>query len=296
MIAKRLDALAITVLTTLCVIFGLQQIAVKFTLPDISPVMQAGLRSVGAALLLMIWMKYKGETIFKRDGAEFWGLLAGLLFAAEFLVLYIALEYTGAARATIFLYTSPFVVALGAQLFIPGEKLRLIHVAGLVAAFSGILLAFSDGQLSEQGSIGDTMTGDLLALLAAILWGATTVVIKASPQKQSTPARILLYQLGFSAIMLPLASVVMGEDGVRQLTLASSLGMLFQIVVVAFIAYLTWFWLIRHYQASKIATFSFMTPMFGVFSAWLILGEPISASFIMALGLVAFGIYLVNRP
>ncbi|MBB1487411.1 DMT family transporter [Oceanospirillum sediminis] len=295
MIAKRLDTLAISILTLLCMVFGLQQIAVKLTLPDISPVMQAGLRSVAATFLLVAWMKYKGETIFQRDHAEFWGIIAGLLFAGEFLVLYMALEYTGAARATIFLYTSPFIVALGAQLFIPGERMRMIHIAGLIAAFMGIVLAFSDSLFSPDSNLSETITGDLLALLAALMWGATTVVIKATPQSQLSPSRVLLYQLAISAITLPIASVIMGEDGVRQVTLNSGLGMLFQVVIVAFVSYLTWFWLIRHYQASKIATFSFMTPMFGVFFAWLILGESISLSFALALLLVASGIYMVNR-
>lgn len=292
MASKRLDALAITVMTVLCINFGLQQIAIKFTLPDISPVMQAGIRSIGATLLLIAWMKYKGETIFQRDGAEIWGILAGLLFAGEFLVLYKALEMTGAARATIFLYTSPFIVAIGAQLFLPSERMRPIHMVGLAAAFIGVFLAFADAFSSGAA----TLTGDLLALLAAVMWGATTVLIKASPQASISPARVLLYQLAVSGLTLPIASLMMGEDGVRQWTMTSGIAMFYQTVVIAFISYLTWFWLIKHYQASKIATFSFLTPMFGVFFAWVILAEPISLSFFMALTLVAVGIYLVNRP
>lgn len=292
MIAKRLDALAIGLLTLLCINFGLQQIAIKFALEGISPVMQAGLRSIGAAALLMLWMRYKGEKIWRRDGAELWGILAGLLFAAEFLLLYIALEYTGAARATIFLYTSPFVVAIGAQILLPTDRMRPAHFFGMMCAFVGVVLAFSDK--ANTSSIHSLM-GDLLALGAAILWGATTLVIKASPQAASSPARILLYQLGISAVILPVASVLMGEQGIFMLDQSVTLAMLFQIVVVAFLSYLGWFWLIRHYQASRIATFSFMTPMFGVLFAWLILNEPLSLDFALALGLVAAGIYLVNR-
>jgi len=290
---SRLDSRAIILLTGLCMIFGLQQIAVKFALEGISPILQAGLRSVGATLLLCGWMRWQGEKIFYRDGATAWGILAGLLFAGEFLLLYWALEYTGAARATVFLYTSPFIVAIGAQLFIPGESLRKLHVAGLSLAFFGILLAFGDNMGTAASG---HLTGDMMALGAALLWGATTVVIKASPQRGLTAARVLLYQLGVSALLLPIASLLIGEEGVSKLTPLIIASMAFQTIVVAFIAYLAWFWLIRHYPASRIATFSFMTPLFGVIFAWLILAEQISISFTAALLLVASGIYLVNKP
>ncbi|MBY4677034.1 DMT family transporter [Marinobacterium arenosum] len=288
---QHLDGLAIGLLTLLCLVFGLQQIAVKLALDDISSLMQGGLRSIGATALLCGWMVWQGERIRQRDGAELWGLLAGLLFSAEFALLYWALEYTGAARVTVFLYTSPFVVALGAQLFIPGEQLRRTQLFGLLCAFAGVVLAFADG----LGS-GGQLLGDLLAIGAAILWGATTVVIKATPLSRQSASRVLLYQLALSALLLPLASWLFGEPGVERLHWSSAGALAFQTVCVAFAAYLSWFWLMRHYPASRIATFSFLTPLFGVLLAWWLLDEPLSANFLAALALVAAGIYLVNKP
>ena len=286
-----LDGQAIALLTVLCLLFGWQQIAIKFTLDGISPLMQAGLRSAGATLLVGLWMKLQGETLLRRDGVEIWGILAGLLFAGEFLLLYWALELTTASRATVFLYTSPFIVALGAQWFIPGERLTRIQVIGLICAFGGVFMAFNDAFSSQAA-----LTGDLMALAAAVCWGATTVLVKATPLHRESASRMLIYQLAVSALVLPLGSVLIGEPGVIQLDQQTILAMLFQTLMVATVGYLSWFWLMRHYPASRIATFSFLTPLFAVISAWLILDEQLTIHLSAALLCVAVGIYLVNSP
>ena len=291
MIKQRFDGLAIVLLVGLCMLFGLNQVVVKFGLEGISPLMQAGLRSVGATLLLMAWMGFRGEKIWYRDGASGWGILIGLLFAGEFLFLYMALSLTTASHATIFLYTSPFIVAIGAHLFIPNESLRKIQVIGLVVAFAGVLLAFRD---SLGGEV--SLVGDLLALTGALFWGATTVVLKASPQRHQSPARVLLYQLAVSALVLPILSVLIGEPGVTDFTVSVAGSLLFQTVLMAFAGYLAWFWLLSHYPAAKIASFTFLTPLFGVLLAWLILDEQITVDMAGALTLVAIGIFLVNKP
>lgn len=288
---KVLDRFAVILLLGLCVIWGLQQVAIKFALEGISPMMQAGLRSIGATILLCLWMRWRGVKIFERDGTAWWGLLASLLFSGEFLLLYWALEYTTTSRGVVFLYTSPFIVALGVHFFVPGERLRLLQVIGLCCAFGGIVVAFGD-----NGGVGDTLIGDMMALLAAVFWGATTVVIKASPQRRLPAERVLLYQLAGSAIALPLLSLAFGEAGVTSVTVPVIASMLFQIVMVAFVSYLAWFWLIHRYQASKISSFGFFSPLFGVFFGFLIMDEAITPVFIVALVLVAAGIYLVNKP
>jgi len=286
------DRSAIILLLVLCVLWGLQQVAIKVTLDSVSPIMQAALRSIGAVLLLCVWMRWKNIPIFQRDGAEWWGIVAGLLFTAEFALLYWSLEFTTASRAIVFLYLSPFVVALGMHLLVPSERLKLLQVIGLCCAFTGIVIAFMDeGSSSEFGWIGD-----LMAIGAAILWGSMTVVVKASPQRLLRAEKVLLYQLGVSALLLPFCSILNGEPGIIELNQLSVLSLLFQAVIIAFISYVAWYWLIHHYPASKITPFGFITPLFGVLFGFLLLNEPISASFILALALVAGGIFLVNKP
>jgi drug/metabolite transporter (DMT)-like permease len=289
----HLDLLAMAILLVLCASWGLQQVAVKLAGVAVPPFLQAGIRSLGATGLLLLWMGLRRIPILERDGSFGWGLVAGLLFSGEFLLIFWGLEFNNASRAVIFLYLSPFVVAIGAHYFIPGEQLRWVQVVGLSGAFAGILLAFGESFSfpSQKMLIGDSML-----VLAAILWGSTTVVIKASVLRTLAPARTLLYQLGVSAILLLGASWAVDEPGITRLTPLVLGSLLFQTIWVAFITYLVWFWLVRHYPAGRLSAFTFLTPLFGVLAGHLVLDEPLSLLLLVALLFVGLGIYLVNRP
>ena len=290
---QTLDLTAMVLLVVLCASWGLQQVTIKVALQGISPMLQAGMRSLGATVLVGIWMWLRREPLWEKDGTLWWGIAAGLLFAGEFLFLYWGLQYTNASRSAVLMYVSPFVVALGAYLFIPGEKIRLIQVGGLCCAFAGIVAAFSE---SISLPTYRMLVGDSMVLAAGILWGATTVLVKASPLVRISPSKTLLYQLVVSAVVLPLGSVAMGEAGVTRITWVIAGCIAYQAFWVASITYLAWFWLIRHYPPSRLASFTFLTPLFGVLAGGLLLNEPMTPMLLLALVLVGGGIYLVNRP
>jgi drug/metabolite transporter (DMT)-like permease len=288
-----LDRSAMAILVVLCASWALQQVTIKVANRGISPILQSGIRSAGAAVLVWIWMASRREPMLERDGTLWWGIVAGFLFAGEFLLMYWGLEFTHASRAVIFLYMSPFVVALGAQLFIPGEHLRMIQAVGLCCAFAGIVVAFRESLSLPTYRM---LIGDVMLVGAAVLWGATTVLIKASPLARIKPGKTLLYQLAVSAVVLPVGSLAMNEPGIVLATPLIVGCLVYQTVWVAFITYLAWFWLVRHYPASRLASFSFLTPLFGVLAGGVLLDEPITHMLLLSLVLVGTGIYLVNRP
>jgi drug/metabolite transporter (DMT)-like permease len=233
-----------------------------------------------------------GDT-FERDGTVGPGLLSALLFAGEFALIYWGLEFTAASRGVVFLYTAPLMIALGAHCFLPGERLRPLQWLGLACAFAGILTAFGEslGLPTHRQLVGDGML-----LLAAVLWAATTLVIKGSVLTKVSPAKTLLYQLAGSALLLPFVSMALGEPGIVAPTPLVLACVAYQTVLVAFASYLAWFWLVAHYPAARLAAFSFLTPLFGVLAGALLLEERISGALAAALGLVVLGIWLVNRP
>lgn len=288
----RLDLPAMVILLVCCASWGLQQISIKVANAGVSPVLQAGLRSIGAGVLLWLWMLIRRQPIFVRDGTAWWGVAAGLAFAGEFVLVYWGLEFTTASRAVVFLYTMPFVTAVGAHWLIVDERLSPAQIAGLCLAFAGVFLAFRDGLRQPAGRM---VVGDVMALGGAVMWAAATVIVKASRLSAISPAKTLLYQLAVSAIVLPLFSVFLNEPGVVRITPLIAGCLFYQAVWVAFITYLAWFWLIRHYPASRLAAFTFFTPLFGVLAGAALLNEPLTVSLLAALGLVAAGIYLVNR-
>ena len=290
--SRRLDGLAAAILLVCSAVWGLNQVAIKISLSGISPILNAGLRSLLAALMLWLWCRFRGEPLFVRDGTGRYGMLLGFMFAAEFVFLYAGLAFTTASRSVIFLYSAPFFVALGAHLFIAGERLTRLKTMGLVVAFVGLCLAFADGLYLPSRR---ELLGDALEMIGGFLWAATTVVVKWRSDRRLTPQRTLFYQLSVSSGVLIALSPLLGERGVHGPTPLVLAAFAYQAVLVAFVTYLTWFWLLQRYPASGVASFSFWTPLFGVVSGFLVLGDRLSGNLGAAAALVAVGIFLVNR-
>lgn len=288
---SAIDPAAAALLIVLCAVWGAGQVAIKVGNQGISPLYHAAVRSAGAALLVWGWSALRGLSLGRRDGTAAYGATIATLFALEFVCVYWGFMYTTAARGVLFIYAAPFFVALGAHWLFPGERLHGTKVAGLVAAFIGLTLAFADGlRLPTHREV----LGDLLELCGALLWAATTLVIKARGQGTS-PHRTLFYQLAGSAVLLGALAVVSTEPGVTRLGAPVVVAVLYQIVVVAFVSYLAWFWLLTRYPASHLHAYTFWTPLFGLLAGWLLLGEPVTPALVFAMACVALGIYLVNR-
>lgn len=291
---SHLDPAAAFILLGCCLLWGLNQVAAKAALSEIGPLWQAALRSAVAAGLVWAWAAWRGIALWQRDGSLRGGLLAGSLFAAEFACIFVGLQFTSASRMVVFLYLSPFVVALGMPLISPAERLRPRQALGLLLAFAAVAFAFGEGL--HGPSLGPRQwLGDALGLLAALLWGGTTLAIRGTRLAQASAEKTLLYQLGVSALLLGLAALAVAEPwpAVWSARLLGLFG--FQAVIVSFASYLLWFWLIRHYAATKLSSFTLSTPLFGLLAGALLLGEPITPRLMLALAGLAAGILLVNR-
>ncbi|EXI84497.1 MAG: putative amino-acid metabolite efflux pump [Candidatus Accumulibacter sp. BA-94] len=283
---------AFALMLLLCATWGFQQVTIKIASEGISPVLQAGLRSAIALLLLLGWARWRRLPLAEADGTLRCGLLAGLLFALEFVFIYVGLSYTTASRMIVVLYTAPCLTVLGLHLFVAGERMRWRHFLGVALAFFGIFTTFA----GRSGSRSDAWIGDLLGLLAALGWAATTVLIRATSLATISASKVLFYQLAVSAlVMLPL-SPLLGESGIGNLSGPVLLALAYQGVIVAFASYLAWFWLLTRYLTARLSVFSFLTPLFGVAFGVLLLGDRLTPGFVVAAICVSTGIVLVNLP
>ena len=288
----HLDALAITLLVACCAFWGFQQILIKATVEEVPPLWQATLRMVGATALLWLWCRARKVRLFGRDGTLPGGLLVGVLFAGEFATIYLGLQYTAASRLTVFLYTAPFWVALLLPRWAPSERLRGAQWIGLAIAFAAVVLAFSEGF-----GHGDSMQlrGDALALLAGLFWGATTIAIRATRVGSVSAEKALFYQLAVTSLICPLLSLARGEPWRLDYSATAWGSIALQTAVGAFASYLAWMWLLRHYPATRMSSFTFLAPLFALIFGVGLLGEHLSPRLLLALVAVGIGIVLVNR-
>lgn len=291
---SHLDSLAVTLLVVCCAFWGFQQILIKLAVAEVPPLWQATLRFWGATALLWLWCIARGVPLFHRDGTLGAGLLAGLLFAGEFTFIYLGLQFTSASRLTVFLYTSPFVVALLLPRVVPGETLRRVQWVGLVIAFVAVAVAFGEGFL-QTSPVAGQWRGDAMGLAAGILWGLTTLTIRSTRMATASAEKTLFYQVAVTAAVAPVLSLALGEPWGFNYSATAWVSIGLQTAVGAFASYLTWMWMLRHYPATQMSTFTFLTPVFALVFGVVLLGEPLTFKLVLALAGVAAGIVLVSR-
>ena len=236
---RALDSTAIGSMMVICLLWGLQQVVLKATAHDIAPILQIGLRSGVAALLVWMTMALRGERMRITDGTLGPGLVVGGLFALEFLLVGEGLRHTNASHMAVFLYTAPIFAALGLHWKLPSERLGAVQWLGIALAFGGIAMTFL-GRSQGTGSskdMADMLWGDFLGLLAGVAWAATTLVVRTTTLARAPATQTLMYQLVAAAVLLLMASLVTGQTHFNP-TPQVWLSLAFHSLVVSFASFL----------------------------------------------------------
>ena len=288
---EYLDLKAIITVIILTLIWGFSHPAIKYSNQGVSPIFTSALRSFIAAICGVIYCVMKRERLFHTDIMLFHGFMAGLLFGLEFVCIYLGLLYTDASRSIVFINMSPFIVAVGAHFFLRGDRLTFLKVLGLVLAFAGIFVVFH-GRPKASGP--NMIFGDILEIMGAFFWGATTLYIKRFLTGKVQPINTFLYQLIFSIPILFIASLFLEPHWIYKIDPYIIGSILFQSLIVAFISFFIWFKLIHVYSVSRLSAFNFLTPIFGVLSGTLFLKEEFTISLMVGLPMVCIGIFVVN--
>jgi len=287
-----MDTFGAVSLTGFSLFLAFNQIIIKFVNAGIQPVFFAGLRSLIAVACLWLWMALRGRPARLRSDMLWPGIAIGLAFAGEFLCLFIALDLTTVTRTSILLYSMPVWLAIAAHFLLPGERITGRKGVGLLLAFAGVVWAIAD---RSDGSGRANLLGDFCALLAAFGWAGIALLARGTRLASIRPEMQLFWQVVVSGPVLVACAPLFGPL-LRELTALHLAGLAFQGVVVVSAGFVFWLWLLSIYPPASVASFSFLTPIFGVSLGWLVLDEPLGPALLGSAVLVAAGIILINRP
>jgi drug/metabolite transporter (DMT)-like permease len=289
-----LDLLGFWVMLSFSVLLAVNNLAMKYGVQGFQPVVLAGLRSAIAVVALALWMRWRGIE-FRLD---LWapGLMVGACFAFEFFLLFIAMDMTTLVRAAILFYAMPLWTAVLGHFLFPGERLTPVRLAGFLLGFLAVALTLAAQAGGGMAAVaGGSIQGDLAALAAGFFWTLIVVVVRKTRIAETLPETQLFWQLLVSAVLLLALAPVYGGDWFRAVDGWQIGNLLFQALGIACFAFVLFFWLLRRYPASTVASFSFVTPVLSVGLGWAVLGEEVSAVIPVAVALLAAGLYLINR-
>jgi len=292
---RALDKTAYGSMFFFCVVMGLQSISVKVIAQDVAPIMQIALRSGLAAILVIVYMFWMGENFAQLKKFLLPGSLAGLFFALEYVFVAEALRFTTAARMTVFLYTAPLFSALILHFCKKSERLSPWQWVGVMITFCGIIAAFWEiSPKDNAASYPHMLFGDILALIGSVLWALTIITLRLSRLQSAPGAVSLFYQLVLTAVILFVVSTILRQSSFI-LTGFIVLNLTYQTLFVAFGCTLLWLWLIRIYAATRIGILSFLTPLFTLVFAIILLNEPVGLPFVIGTILVVSGLIVSAR-
>lgn len=286
---RNLDGVGVFILIVLCAVWGLNHTVIKWSYTDISPILSATVRSILAVGLLAVYCRVKSEPL---KSSLHWGhgAFLGAVFTVEFVFLYTGINLTLASRGAVLLYTQPFFTAFLAHLFIPTDRLTPGRLAGMAVAFMGVAVVLLGRPETGRASL----LGDIFCVAGGLCWAILNVYTRRVLIGRATAHQVLYWQMAWSIPGLALATFLLEEPFIAW-TAKTAVSMGYQVVVVAFISYLAWLSLFKKYKVSSLGSASFMTPVFGVGLAALVMGDPITMSLVVGAGAVSVGVWLVNR-
>ena len=271
-------------------LWGTNPTALKIALRTLPPIGAAGLRFTLAAIGVWIWCRASGVRARPRAGEALWLAAIGAFFLAQISTFTLGVYWGSAGHSVVLLHTYPFFVVALAHFLIPGDRASPGRVAGLIAAFCGVVILFVGDWGSWQGT---QLLGDGVQLFSAFLLGSQVVFTKHAVARID-PARVVLWEMIIgSAGFLVYSLAFEGLAGARPSTISMG-AVVYQGIMIGALCFTVWTWLIRRHAASHVAIFGFVAPLVGVVLSSVVLGEPLTATLLLSAVLVAVGIVLAN--
>ena len=272
-------------------LWGGNQPFIKIGLSGMPPLAMAAARFAVGLVVVAAAAAVAGVSlrVGRSDRLKLFGLSA--LFILQIALLNQGTLLSSASRTSILISSHPFFIALFCHVLVPGDRLSLPKVVGIVMAFAGMLLIF--GEAVSIGDQGRYLWGDLLVFGSAVLLGLRQVVMKRL-MRDMHPYAVLFWQSMLSLPVFCVLAFVLEKEAAWNLTGPVIGAVLYQGIVVAGLCFILWSFLLRRHSASRLGIFGFATPILGVVLSVALLQDGVSVQLILSMLLVAAGIAIVN--
>jgi len=284
-----LKGAAMAVLISL--LWGANTVVIKMGLEDAPPLRLAWMRFVVGGVVICLWAWATGRFAgFRVEPAEWRPLIfLGLLFSVQMTATNVGTWLTSAAHASVLLNLYAVHTVVLAHFLIPGDRLTIKKLAGVLIAYTGIVLL--GARQITRGS--PTLVGDVIVTVAGVLLAERTVYLARAVQRLD-PVKLLLTQAIVGTALFVVVSALVEPAGTHwSLRLAASIG--YQGVLISGFNFVVNLALLRRYRPSALSAFFLTQPIFGVIAAALVAGDPLTADILIACAAVAIGIGLTSR-
>ena len=289
---QAIRPMLVGIMAFLTMLWGLNALSIKVLTQDLPPLLAVALRGDIAVLFLLAIALVRRQPLWPGLRLFWHSVACGLLFGIEFIFFYKGAPYTTGGHISIFINTAPFFVAVGAHYFLEGDRMNPRRWGGLMLAFSGVVVIFWDDLFVQKTGL---WRGDVMVLIASMLWGATTLYIKRYMAQGMDGFQLLFWQLLISTPLLLVSSWLTEAPGTADFNWSATGNLFFQGVVIVGFSYMAWMTLLRRYPASAMQSFTFLTPVWGVVLGAVLLGETVTLATVGGMALVGGGLVLVNR-
>lgn len=288
---KNVDATGALLALLTSVFWGANTVAIKLGLADAPPLRLAWMRFVVGGAAIAIWAWATGRLAGLRVAREEWRpmLMLALIFTAQIGTMNIGTSLTSASHASILLNLYSVHTVVLSHFLIPGDRLTVRRVAGVVVAYTGIVVLFA----GQSGDGSASLLGDAIVFVSAFLL-AERLVYLARAVQQLDPVKLLLSQAAVGSALFMLGSALT-ETGPTVWTPRLVGSIAYQGILIAGFNFVINLWLLQRYRPSSLVPFFLTQPLFGVVAAALLTGDPLTAELLVAGVAVAVGMGLSTR-
>lgn len=272
-----------------CILFGANPVAIKYSLTGLGSFTIAGFRFAIAAIIIFIWARFKKIPLKLTQKQLGQMIVLSAIFVVQLSCFYLGLDKTTASHGVLIANILPFIILIMAHFYIPGDRISLKKGMGIILGFMGVLILLFD----EQDLTGELKKGDFIILAAVFLWGSNAVFIKRIISEYNV-VQITIYPMVFGTPLFFMGGFLWDDPMIQMVNPTIIYSLLYQSIVTASFGFLAWNSLLQRFGATALHSFIFIMPLAGVLLGVLLLGETITPHLAVSIVFIVLGVIIVN--